>query len=87
MEEILIEENELSIHTLYGSVSYSTINVKGKAQRKDVIMLVDSGSTHDFIDINIVKDIRFFVIRTNLTNVIISNRDRIISQAICERLT
>ena len=45
------EENpQLSIHALEGTYNYQTMRLKGSVGRKGICILIDSGSTHNFLD-------------------------------------
>ena len=50
--KIQLEKNpQLSIHALEGSYNYQTMRVKGYVKRKSLCILIDWGSTHNFIDV------------------------------------
>lgn len=46
---------EISINALYGSNSINTIRLQGVLRGKKISILVDSGSTHSFIDLRMIK--------------------------------
>ncbi|KAF9688586.1 hypothetical protein SADUNF_Sadunf01G0003700 [Salix dunnii] len=48
-------EPEISIHALCGSPNPKTIWIMGYTGRRAVVILVDTGSTHNFIDPSIIK--------------------------------
>lgn len=41
---------EISLHALIGSVNPRTMRVQGRVRNQEVVILIDSGSTHNFID-------------------------------------
>lgn len=41
---------EISLHAIFGRTSGATKKLKGKLNSRDVILLVDSGSTHNFME-------------------------------------
>lgn len=43
------QDVELSLHSLIGNLLSSTIKIVGKAQRSEISILIDGGSTHCFI--------------------------------------
>ena len=48
-------EAKLSIHAMEGSTSPKTIKLIGQINRKPVSILLDTGSTHNFVDPRVVK--------------------------------
>ena len=56
VEKERVEEYRLSINTLADSQARNTIRIGGNC--RDLIILIDSGSTHRFIDGQVVKKIR-----------------------------
>lgn len=60
MENLLENQaapGELSLNALFGSNAMNTIRLQGTIKGKKVHMLVDSGSTHSFIDLGLVKQL------------------------------
>ncbi|KAA8530919.1 hypothetical protein F0562_005622 [Nyssa sinensis] len=49
-KEDVQEELQISVHALSGSLSYKTMRIKGKVKKNVVTILIDSGSTHNFLD-------------------------------------
>ncbi|XP_011047148.1 PREDICTED: uncharacterized protein LOC105141587 [Populus euphratica] len=49
-ERSSIDEFGLSLNALAENDTYNTIRIKGNCQDKDLIILIDSGSTHSFIN-------------------------------------
>ncbi|KAL5717940.1 hypothetical protein ACHQM5_010889 [Ranunculus cassubicifolius] len=45
----------ISLNALSGNVSYQTMLLKGKVKNRTLTMLVDTGSTHNFLDANTAK--------------------------------
>jgi hypothetical protein len=39
----------------------NTLRLKGNPKGKDITILVDFGSTHNFVDINLAKQLNLFV--------------------------
>ncbi|XP_026451508.1 uncharacterized protein LOC113351792 [Papaver somniferum] len=44
------EEVEISVHDLAGNVSHNTIRIEGTVKKQPLTILIDSGSTHSFLD-------------------------------------
>lgn len=60
MEQVFEEKAppaEISLNALCGSQSYNTIRLQGQVKNQKVSILVDSGSTHSFIDSKLVKQL------------------------------
>jgi hypothetical protein len=45
----------------YRKVEPRTLKFKGSIKGKNITILVDSGSTHNFVDINLAKQLNIFV--------------------------
>ncbi|OIT19050.1 hypothetical protein A4A49_65563, partial [Nicotiana attenuata] len=53
-EDEIAETCEISIHALQGTQGYQTIRFMGYSRRKPLNILIDSGSTHNFMDSGLV---------------------------------
>ncbi|GKE50017.1 putative nucleotidyltransferase, ribonuclease H [Tanacetum coccineum] len=49
---------QISIHALTGLPSYSTMRIKGAMGNRQLHILVDSGSTHNFIDVKLARKLQ-----------------------------
>ena len=47
---MITEEPQLSLHALDGSYNYQTMRLRGSVGKRVLCILIDSGSTHNFID-------------------------------------
>ncbi|KAF7126963.1 hypothetical protein RHSIM_Rhsim11G0145700 [Rhododendron simsii] len=54
-EATLEDEVHISVHALAGSNSFRTMRVVGTVKGKEMVILIDSGSTHNFIDPRVAK--------------------------------
>jgi hypothetical protein len=50
---------EISIHAISGIPTPNTMRIIGTIQQQRVVILVDLGSTHNFLDPSVVKRTRF----------------------------
>jgi carbamoylphosphate synthase small subunit len=63
VEEISSEEltPTISCNALAGISTPQTVNIEGYIKNKKVIVLIDSGSTHNFIHYKLAKTLNFFI--------------------------
>ena len=50
-------EAEITLYALVGSPTPGTMRVKGRIKSISLVVLVDSGSTHHFIDASVIPDL------------------------------
>lgn len=50
------DDAEISLRSLNGFLEKGTIKLKGKIMGREVVILIDSGATHNFIYQKIVQD-------------------------------
>jgi hypothetical protein len=55
------EKPMISLATITGKMEPRTLKLKGSIKNKNITILVDSGSTHNFVDINLAKQLNLFV--------------------------
>jgi hypothetical protein len=53
-----IEEYGLSLNALADNYAHNTIRIRGSYQGRDLIILIDSGSTHSFIDASVARELQ-----------------------------
>ncbi|XP_034693910.1 uncharacterized protein LOC117920466 [Vitis riparia] len=78
---------EISFHAIAGTEHPQTIRVLGKLKNKNVMVLIDGGSTHNFIDHAIVSKFGLPVIRDKKFEVMVANREKIECTGQCRGLT
>ncbi|XP_026383573.1 uncharacterized protein LOC113279076 [Papaver somniferum] len=84
IQEVTDEEVEISVHALSGNISQSTIKIHGKTQNKHhITILVDSGSTHSFIDPKIAKLSGCFIEQTASFQVAVADGNKLVSSSKC----
>ncbi|XP_077232454.1 uncharacterized protein LOC143869781 [Tasmannia lanceolata] len=84
IEEPPEEELQISVYALAGSTSYHTMRIKGYIKRRPVTILIDSGSTHNFLDPEVAKRTECDVQPTNPLSVSVANGTKLISSATCK---
>ncbi|KAJ7957493.1 Ty3/gypsy retrotransposon protein [Quillaja saponaria] len=57
----LSEFAAISLHAILGKQTASTMKLQGKVGKRDVLILVDSGSTHNFVSESIVQELHLII--------------------------
>ncbi|GJR93699.1 reverse transcriptase domain-containing protein [Tanacetum coccineum] len=68
---------EISFHAISGSINPQTIRLPGKIKNKEVVVLIDGGSTHNFIDQALVDRFSLVVETDTPFKVVIGNREHV----------
>jgi hypothetical protein len=68
-----IDEFGLSLNALIENDTYNTIRIKGNCRERDLIILINSGSTHNFIDESIITELNAVKSKTTLLAVTVAN--------------
>jgi hypothetical protein len=63
----------ISCHALVGIITPQTLKIKGYIKNKKVIVLIDFGSTHNFIHCKLAKALNCFIYPTPKFQVMIEN--------------
>ncbi|XP_057497404.1 uncharacterized protein LOC130782134 [Actinidia eriantha] len=79
--EFLQEEFQISVHAISGIQSYRTMRIKGQVKKNVVEILIDSGSTHNFLDHTFAKKTGTNIQPTNTLAVIVADGTKLISKA------
>ncbi|KAF7812841.1 Ty3/gypsy retrotransposon protein [Senna tora] len=74
---------EISLHAILGKYQGSTMKIKGTMASKSVLILIDSGSTHNFISETLVQELRLPVQQVPTFGVQIGNGEVIRCNTIC----
>ncbi|XP_026450774.1 uncharacterized protein LOC113350886 [Papaver somniferum] len=84
IQEVVEEEVEILVHALSGNTSPSTIRIHGKIlNKKSITILVDSGSTHSFIDPELAKLSGCLVEPTATFQVVVADGNKLVSSSRC----
>ncbi|KAF7117136.1 hypothetical protein RHSIM_RhsimUnG0001700 [Rhododendron simsii] len=86
-EERLEDNVQISMHALAGCNSFRTMRIKGKLKGKIITILIDSGSTHNFLEPTIAKHSGFSIEATPNLSVAVANGTRLSSKAVCKNLS
>ncbi|KAL5751534.1 hypothetical protein ACOSQ2_022041 [Xanthoceras sorbifolium] len=85
--EISREEMSISHHALTGCAGLQTIRLRGRVKHREITILVDSGSTHNFIDPNTAQLTGVEVEKTETLWVTVGGGGKISSKAKCKEFT
>ena len=81
-EEDILQEQSLdkeemnptiSCNALAGIITPKTIKIEGQIKKKKVIVLIDSGSTHNFIHCKVAKELNCFLYLAPECQVMVAN--------------
>ncbi|XP_042988692.1 uncharacterized protein LOC122316222 [Carya illinoinensis] len=78
------EELEVSIHAISGCINSNAMKLLGKIGSYSCEILVDSGSTHNFLDPLVVKAAKLKVMEDRNLQVKVANGTKIVTQGRCE---
>ncbi|KAG7585117.1 Retrotransposon gag domain [Arabidopsis thaliana x Arabidopsis arenosa] len=82
-EEAMLDEEEtgvvakISVNAISGIDDYSTMRVKGNYGKHNLFMLVDSGSTHNFIDPRVAERLQCELLPAGKTRVTVADGRRV----------
>jgi hypothetical protein len=80
------QEDELlsiSLHALAGAVAPRTMRVRGKIGEQQVVILIDTGSTHSFVDQNLAKKMKISTEERSKLTVMVANGETIPCPGCC----
>ncbi|KAA8547400.1 hypothetical protein F0562_003736 [Nyssa sinensis] len=81
-KEDVQEELQISVHALSGSLSYKTMRIKEKVKKNMVTILIDSGSTHNFLDPAMAKRTGASIQFTNPLTVVVADGTKLQSKVV-----
>ncbi|XP_026400203.1 uncharacterized protein LOC113296079 [Papaver somniferum] len=77
---------EISLHALTGTHSSETIRIPGVLNKHSISILIDTGSTHSFIDSSLAQKLNYNVQPTSHMAVTVANGDKTVSSGIFKSL-
>lgn len=81
-EEEVVDE-VIILNSLLGTEVPNTIKLRGESKNNNTSILLDSSSTHSFLDIETVKNMRCVIKKTSPVRVTVANENHVISHHIC----
>eukprot|EP00253_Pinus_taeda_P025230 PITA_25230 len=76
----------VSCNALAGITTPQTIKIEGQIKKKKVIVLIDSGSTHNFIHFKVAKELNFFLYPASECQVMVANGGMINCSGKCHNI-
>lgn len=77
------DNGEISLHALKGVTNNKIIKVEGRVKDKSLMILIDSGSTHNFLDEGIAGRLKCPLSDAQPLSVIVTNGGRVLSNSTC----
>ena len=89
-QEPTLEEEEMSptisCNALVGIITPQTLKIEGHIKKKKVIVLIDSGSTHNFIHCKVAKELNCFLYPAPECQVMVANGGTIHCSGKCHNI-
>ncbi|GJR56618.1 putative mitochondrial protein [Tanacetum coccineum] len=77
---------QITLNALSGLNSYQTMRIRGRVGKQVVHILIDCGSTHNFLDIHTAKKLGCKLAKTTPMQVSVANGQRMMSTSVCHDL-
>jgi hypothetical protein len=78
---------QISLHALMGHTIPQTLRVVGLINQKAVGVLIDSGSTHNFVQDRVVKQLGLQTQQTHTFNVLVGNGEQLGCTSMCPKVS
>ena len=87
-DEPIGQEDEplVSVHAIVGATSHQTMQIRGNIKKKVNIILIDFRSTHNFLDVTVVKHTGCVIQQNKPLMVVMADGTKIASMATCKQL-
>ena len=83
--EELPENPQISLNAMHGVQTYRTMRVKGTVGKHTIHILVDCGSTHNFVDISVAKKLGCQIVKTCPLAVTVGDGYNVASTSACKQ--
>jgi hypothetical protein len=77
---------KISLAAITGIAQLQTLKLRGHVKKENVTILIDTGSTHNFIDINVARRLNLFVYPTADIRVMVADGKRIDGVGKCHKV-
>ncbi|XP_062173552.1 uncharacterized protein LOC133879017 [Alnus glutinosa] len=75
---------EITLHAITGSTHPKTMRVIGRIGKHRVVILIDSGSTHNFLDSSLVNKLQLVINKSCIVKVQVANGEVVVSEGKCD---
>lgn len=82
-QEVVEEEAEVTLCAMVGGEGLNTIKLLGTIQKQQIVILVDSGSTHSFLDPKLLCQLKREPTKAKPLMVTVANGEQMVSNSIC----
>ena len=83
-QENSVEEAGITLYTLSGTPTSSSMRVIGKVKHKSMVILIDLGSTHNFVDTSLFSQLHIHVDSTQILEVKVANGEVLRTHGLCK---
>ena len=80
------EELSISLHAISGACTPKMMRLKGKINHQECVVLIDSGSTHNFLDPRIMKEAQLKVDVSQRLAITVANGEKMRSEGQCKNV-
>ena len=77
----------ISLHALDGNFNYQTMRIRRSVGKKVICVLIDTGSTHNFISYRMTLKLGCFLERIPVLKVFTANGDGLTYNEVCRKFT
>ena len=81
------EEVEITLYALIGTPTLGTMRIRGKINGVSLVVLLDTGSTHNFIDAALVPSLHLLVNQSQTLEVKVANGAVVRTQGFCDQVS
>jgi hypothetical protein len=86
LDSDVIPHPEISLHVIAGATNPQTMRVPGYYHNKPLYILLDSGSTHNFLDPSVASKLNFSISYKTSFDVRVANGERLYSEGQCQNI-
>ena len=86
-QEGSVEEVGITLYALSGTPTSGTMRVMGRIKHKSLVILIDSSSTHNFVDTSLFSQLHILVDTSQVLEVKVANGEVLRTQGLCEAVS